>query len=325
MWVDLYFLSCAFVDCGSGTDGVNSFQQVWTTLAPAIFVLLWSTGFVGAKMGTPYADPFIFLFYRFVILAFLLAAAGFIWHAPWPKSWPQVGHLAVVGLLIHASYLGGVFWAISNGVSAAIVALIVSIQPLFTAILARPYVGERVSSRQWTGLIFGFVGVALVVGDDVNFVSSSGGGVFVCFIALLGITLGTLYQKRHCGDMDLRTGSAVQFTAAAIVAGGATFYLGEQPIQWTGEFIFALLWLVFVLSIGAISMLYLLIRQGAASKVTSLFYLVPPVVAIEAYFMFGETLDFSDIIGMAVAVSGVALVHHTRNAEIKGKIEKNLN
>ena len=296
---------------------MGSFQQVWAAAAPGIFVLLWSTGFVGARMRTPYTEPFIFLLHRFVILAFLLSAAGLIWRTPWPKSCRQVGHLAVIGLLIHGSYLGGVFWAISNGVSAAIVALIVSLQPLLTAVVARPYLGELVSARQWVGLMFGFAGVALVIGDDIDLVGSSGLGITVCFVALLGITFGTLYQKRHGSNMDLRTGSAIQFSAAAIAVGGLTYYLGERPIEWTGEFIFALTWLVVVLSIGAISLLYLLIRQGAASEVASLFYLVPPVVAIEAYFLFGETLSVFDITGMAVAMSAVALVLHTSKSGVK--------
>jgi drug/metabolite transporter (DMT)-like permease len=292
-------------------------QHIWAAAAPGVFVMLWSTGFVGARMGLPYADPFIFLLYRFVPLALLLAAVGLIWRAPWPKSWNNAGHLAVVGLLIHGSYLGGVFWAISNGVSAAIAALIVGIQPLLTAVAAGPYLGEKVSTRQWVGLLFGFAGVALVVGDDVNLDSSNGAGVIVCFVALLGITLGTLYQKRHGGDMDLRTGSAIQFAAAAVVAGGLTLYLDEGPIEWTGEFIFALSWLIIVLSVGAMSLLHLLIRQGAASKVASLFYLVPPVVAVEAYFLFDETLSLFDIGGMIVAMTAVALVLHTRKAGTK--------
>jgi len=287
-------------------------QYIWAAAAPGVFVLLWSTGFVGARLGLPYADPFIFLLHRLAILAVLLAAAGLIWRAPWPKSWAKVGHLAVIGLLMHGGYLGGVFWAISNGVSAAIAALIVGIQPLLTAVAAGPYLGEKVSMRQWVGLLFGFAGVALVVGDDINLDSSNGAGVIVCVVALLSITLGTLYQKRHGGDMDLRTGSAIQFAAAAIAMGGMTLYLDEDPIQWTGEFIFALSWLIVVLSIGAMSLLYLLIRQGAASKVASLFYLVPPVVAVEAYLLFDETLSFFDIGGMVVAMSGVALVLHTQ-------------
>lgn len=297
-------------------------QKLLASVAPGAFVLLWSTGFIAAKMGTPYADPFIFLLYRFVILALLLGAAGLIWRAPWPTCWQFLGHLVVVGLLIHASYLGGVFWAISNGVSTAVVALIVSIQPLLTAVFACPYLGESVNRRQWIGLIIGFAGVALVIKDDIDFESSSGIGIIVCFVALLGITLGTIYQKRHCGGMDLRTGSAIQFSAAAIAVGILTLSLEEGPVEWRGEFVFALWWLIIVLSIGAITLLYLLIRQGAASKVASLFYLVPPVVAIEAYFMFGETINLFDIIGMIIAMSAVALVLHTQKEGSEEKLKK---
>ena len=287
---------------------MTSFRRTWTAAAPAVFVLLWSTGFIGARMGLPHAEPFIFLAFRFFILAALLSAAGMLWRAPWPTSWVQAGHLAVVGLLMHGFYLGSVFWAISTGTSAAVAALIVGIQPLLTAVAAGPYLGEKVSARQWIGLLLGFAGVALVVGDDLVLDSGNGAGVIACIVALCGITLGTLYQKRHGGAMDLRTGSAVQFAAAAVAMLILTVVFEEGRVVWTGEFIFALSWLVVVLSIGAMSLLYLLIRQGAATKVASLFYLVPPVVAIEAYFLFGETMTLFEITGMLVAMTAVALV-----------------
>jgi len=287
---------------------VSSLGRTWTAAAPAVFVLLWSTGFIGARLGLPHAEPFIFLAFRFFILAVLLSAAGMLWRAPWPSSWTQAGHLAVVGLLIHGGYLGGVFWAISIGTSAAVAALIVGIQPLLTAVAAGPYLGEKVSTRQWIGLLLGFAGIALVVGDDLVLDSGNGAGVIACIVALCGITLGTLYQKRHGGNMDLRTGSAIQFAAAAMAMLTLTFVFEEGRVVWTGEFVFALGWLVVVLSIGAMSLLYLLIRQGAATKVASLFYLVPPVVAIEAYFLFGETMTLFEISGMLVAMTAVALV-----------------
>lgn len=280
----------------------------WTTAAPAVFVLLWSTGFVGAGLGLPHAEPFIFLAFRFSILALLLAAAAMAWRAPWPENWAQAAHLAVVGLLIHGSYLGGVFWAMSKGTPAAVSALIVGIQPLLTAVASGPYLGEKVSARQWTGLLLGFAGVGLVVGDDVIFDAGYGAGIIASIVALFGITIGTLYQKRHGASMDLRSGSAIQFAAAAVVMIILTLVLEEGRIAWTGEFIFAMAWLIVVLSIGAMSLLYLLIRQGAASKVASLFYLVPPVVAIEAYFLFDQTLTPLDIFGMTVAMAAVALV-----------------
>jgi drug/metabolite transporter (DMT)-like permease len=282
--------------------------HLWTAAAPAVFVLLWSTGYVGARLGLPHAEPFIFLTMRFSILAVLLVAAGLIWRAPWPTNWAQAGHLMVTGLLLQGFYLGGIFWAISNGISSGIAALIVGIQPLLTAVAAGPYLGEKVSVRQWTGLLLGFGGVALVVGDDLGFNGGNGASVLSCIISLCGITLGTLYQKRHGGSMDLRTGSAIQFAAAAVAMLVMTLLFEEGRIDWTAEFIFAISWLVVVLSIGAMTLLYLLIRQGAASQVASLFYLVPPVVAVEAYFLFDETMTLTDITGMAVVMAAVALV-----------------
>ena len=285
-------------------------MRLWTAVAPGIFVLLWSTGFIGARMGMPYAEPFTFLLHRFAILTVVLSAIALLWRAPWPKSFAQVGHMAVIGLLMHGSYLGCVFWAISQGVHAAVAALIVGVQPVLTAVAAGPYLGEKVSARQWVGLLIGFGGVALVVGDDFSLEGGSVAGILACIVALLGITVGTLYQKRHAQNMDLRSGSAIQFTAAALAMLVLSSAFETGHIEWTGEFIFAMAWLVVVLSLGAMTLLYMLIRQGAASKVASLFYLVPPVVALEAWLLFDETLDPGDIIGMGVAMTAVALVLH---------------
>jgi len=286
-------------------------MRTWAVVAPGVFVLLWSTGFVGARMGLPYAEPFTFLAHRFVILTVVLSAIALLWRAPWPKTLREAGHIAIVGLLIHGSYLGGVFWAISHGVHAAVAALIVGVQPVLTAIAAGPYLGEKISLRQWSGLLIGFCGVALVVGDDIGRGGSSAVGVLACIVSLTGITLGTLYQKRHAQGMDLRSGSAIQFAAASVPIVVLSLVFEEGHIEWTGEFIFALGWLIVVLSLGAMTLLYMLIRQGAASKVASLFYLVPPVVALEAWILFDETLKPGDIIGMAAAMIAVALVLHT--------------
>ncbi len=286
-------------------------SRTWILFAPGLFVLLWSTGFVGATLGLPYAEPFTFLAHRFAILAVLLSVFGLIWRASWPKTWTEAGHLAIVGLLIHGSYLGGVFWAISHGVQGAVAALIVGVQPVLTAVAAGPYLGEKVSLRQWVGLLIGFGGVALVVGDEFIVDGGSPAGIVACIISLVGITAGTLYQKRHAQGMDLRTGSAIQFAAAAIAMTLLSLTFEEGYIEWTGEFVFAMAWLVVVLSLGAMTLLYILIAQGAASKVASLFYLVPPVVAVESWLLFGEKLDPGDIIGMAVTMTAVALVLHT--------------
>ncbi len=285
-------------------------MRLWAAVAPGIFVLLWSTGFVGARLGLPFAEPFTFLALRFTILTVVLSLIALLWRAPWPKDLREAGHIAIVGLLMHGSYLGGVFWAISQGVPAAIAALIVGVQPVLTAVAAGPYLGEKVNTRQWVGLLIGFCGVALVVGDDIGGGGGSAAGIVVCVVSLLGITVGTLYQKRHAQGMDLRSGSAIQFAAASIPMAALSLAFEGGHIEWTGEFIFALGWLVVVLSLGAMTLLYMLIRQGAASKVASLFYLVPPVVALEAWLIFDETLDPGDIIGMAVAMTAVALVLH---------------
>lgn len=280
----------------------------WVAMTPAVFVGLWSTGFIGAKLGMPYAEPFTFLLLRFLIVVTLLTVAALVVHAPWPRTWTDVRHGAIAGLLIHGVYLGGVFAAIDRGVPAGIAALIVGLQPLLTAVASGPYLGERISARQWLGVLIGLVGVTMVVSEKLTFNGGEFAGVGFAAAALLGITVGTLYQKRHGGGMNLFTGSAVQFAAAGIFMLAAAAAFETMTVEWTGEFVFALGWLVIVLSLGAISLLYLLIRRGAAAKVASLFYLVPPVTAVMAFVLFGETLGLMAIAGMAAAVVGVALV-----------------
>jgi len=280
----------------------------WVGTMPALFVLLWSTGFIGAKLGLPYTEPFTFLLVRFTTLAVILVLASLILRAPWPKNWAEVFHLMVSGLLVHGVYLGAVFYSISIGLSTGITALIVGMQPLLTALVARSYLGEQISPKQWTGLILGFCGIVLVVTRKIAFNSLEGVGVVSAAIALVGITLGVLYQKRHCSGMDLRSGSAIQFIPCVGLMAILASLFESMEITWTGQFVFALVWLVVVLSLGAITLLYILIHRGAATQVASLFYLVPPVVAVLGYFLFGEELGWIAIIGMAVAVLGVALV-----------------
>jgi len=288
----------------AGTDRTSPLIAVM----PAVFVLLWSTGFIGAKLGLPHAEPFTFLCLRYGVLVVILTAVALLTRAPWPGNWTETGHIAVVGLLVHGVYLGGVFAAIAKGVPAGVAALIVGVQPVLTAVAAGPYLGERVTARQWIGLLIGLGGVALVVSDKLSFESHHLLGVVFALAALIGITVGTLYQKRHGGGMDLRTGSAIQFLAALAPTLAVALVFETMEVEWVGEFIFALAWLVVVLSLGAITLLFMLIRRGAAAKVASLFYLVPPVTVLTAFFLFGETLGPWAIAGMAVAVVGVALV-----------------
>lgn len=277
-------------------------------LAPVLFVLLWSTGFIGAKLGLPHAEPITFLLIRMAAVALLLGAIAWIMKAPWPDP-RQAAHIAVAGLLVHGAYLGGVFSAIELGLPAGTVALIVGLQPLLTAVAAGPVLGETVTRRQWLGFALGLVGVLLVVWEKVAFRPGSGAGLLLAGVALVGITLGTLHQKRHGGGMDLRSGTAIQYAATAALFAVLAPLTETMQVEWTGRFVFALVWLSLVLSVGAIFLLFWLIRRGAASRVASLFYLTPPTTAVMAWLLFGETLGPAALIGMAIAIAGVALVN----------------
>jgi len=275
---------------------------------PAVFVVLWSSGFIGAKYGLPYAGPFTFLLWRFAIVALLLALAAWIWRARWPETRREVLHIALAGLLVHAGYLGGVFGAIHRQMSAGEIAIIAGLQPVFTALLAGPFLGERINARQWLGVALGFLGVMLVVLERIAPGQTDAGGYLFALFALGSITFGALYQKRFCSHMDLRSGGAIQFAVSTLAMAIAASLFESMFITWSGEFIFALAWLVVVLSLGAITLLYLLIRHGEAARVTSMFYLVPPVTAIMAFTFFGERLSLLALVGIALTVLGVALV-----------------
>lgn len=275
-------------------------------LAPFLFVFLWSTGFLGAKLGLPHAAPLAFLFIRYLLVIALMTALALALTAPWPRDGRQWFHIGVSGLLVHALYLGGVFMAIGAGLPAGITALVVGLQPLLTATLAGRLLGETVLPRQWLGLLLGFAGIALVVAHKIG----SGFGLaalWPAIVALLGITTGTLYQKRFAPHFDWRTGSVAQFLPTAVVTGAIVFVTDGYRIEWVGEFVFALAWLVLVLSIGAISLLNWLIRHGSAVNVASLFYLTPPTTTLLAWLLFGETLAGLALVGMALAVWGVYL------------------
>lgn len=277
-------------------------------LAPAIFVLLWSTGFIGSKMGAPYAGPFTFLSLRYVVAGILLILLALATAAP-RLNRRQIGHSFVVGMLIHGVYLGAVFWAISRGMPAGIAALITALQPLITALAVGPALGQPLSRRQWTGIGIGFLGVVLVLAPKIDLTGAGldPANVAACFLAAVGISLGTLYQKRFVGTVDLRSGGIFQYMGALAVTLPFLVLFEDGRIVWSGEFLFALGWLVLVLSIGAISLLMLLIRHGDVSKVASLFYLVPVATAVESWLLFGETLGPLQIAGMGVAGFGVFL------------------
>jgi drug/metabolite transporter (DMT)-like permease len=274
--------------------------------APLLFVILWSTGFIGAKYGLPHAEPLSFLLVRYLLVVSLMTVIALAMRAPWPKDGRQWFHIGVSGLLVHAIYLGGVFVSISKGLPAGVASLVVGIQPLLTAVGAGWLLNEAVLARQWLGLVLGFVGVAMVVSGKIG----SGFGLdalWPALAALAGITAGTLYQKRFCPSFDWRTGAIAQFLPTAVATGIVVGLSDNFRVEWAPDFIFALAWLVLVLSLGAISLLNMLIRKGTAVNLASLFYLVPPCTALIAWFLFDERLAGMALAGMALAVWGVYL------------------
>lgn len=277
---------------------------------PLFFVLLWSSGFIVAKFGLPYAPPLTFLVMRFVGVLLFLIPAVLLLKAPWPQG--KIWQIALAGLLVQAGYLIGVWCAIKLGMPAGLSALIVGMQPILTA-FAAPLIGEKVRPLQWLGLVFGLAGVGLVVAAKIKLVGLSTDAILLCVLALLSMTAGTLCQKRYCPHFDLRTGTVIQFAASlALVLPLAIIFEGWTPafaaVQWTPRFIGALLWSVLGLSIGAIFLLFALIRRNDATQVTSLMYLTPPTTAVMAWLMFGEAFNALGIAGMALAVTGVIFV-----------------
>jgi drug/metabolite transporter (DMT)-like permease len=277
---------------------------------PYLFVLLWSTGFIVAKFGLPYAPPLTFLLLRFAGVLLVLLPLVLVLRAPWPTG--RVWHVALAGILVQAGYLAGVWSAIKLGMPAGLSALIVGMQPVLTA-FAAPLIGESVRRKQWIGLALGLCGVALVVANKISLIGLSTESILLCLMALLSITAGMLYQKRYCAHFDLRTGTIIQFAAsAAVVLPFAIlfegFSLALEAVQWTPSFIGALLWSILALSIGAIFLLFSLIRKSAATSVTSLLYLTPPTTALMAWLAFGEQFSWIGMVGMLLAVAGVVFV-----------------
>jgi drug/metabolite transporter (DMT)-like permease len=282
----------------------------WVAWMPLLFVLIWSTGFIVAKFGLPYAPPLTFLLLRFIGVLLLLLPVVAIARAPWPTG--KMREIAIAGVSLQAGYLGGVWCAIKLGMPAGLSALIVGLQPVLTA-FAAPMIGESVRRRQWVGLALGLGGVGLVVASKITLVGMSMESVGLCLFALLSITFGTLYQKKHCPHFDLRTGTIIQFAASILVLVPLAMFFedldaGFSTVEWTPQFIGALLWAIIALSIGAIFLLFALIRKSAATHVTSFLYLTPPTTAVMAWIMFGEAFSLAGMFGMALAVVGVAFV-----------------
>lgn len=287
------------------------FTDLTLRAAPLVFVFLWSTGFVVTKLGLPYAEPMTFLMWRMIFVVAILIAIIAVVRPPWPTP-VQAAHSAVAGILIHGFYLGGVFVAISQGVPAGISALIPGLQPILTSTIAGRLLGEKVTPLQWFGLVLGLIGVLLVLHDRTLIGSGTVFGWICSFVSLLGITLGTLYQKRFGGPIDWRTGNLFQFSACLVLFASAAFAFETRHVVWSGVFIASMTWLVVVLSILTVALMYWLIRRIPASRVASLFYLVPATVALQAWLLFDERLDALSIAGIVLCAAAVFIVNYRR-------------
>lgn len=275
--------------------------------APAAFVVLWSTGFVGTKYVVNNADPLTYLAIRMAIVVGLMAVIAAIARPKWPDR-AGIGHSIVAGILVHGFYLGGTAIAIAHSIPAGLSALIPGLQPILTSTIANRWLGERVMPLQWIGLLLGLGGVVLIL-HDRPMTGEAGLGWLASGVSLVSITLGTLYQRRYCNQIDWRAGNVVQFIAVAVFFAIGALLFENNVVHWTREFVLALIWLAVVLSIGSIGLLYWLIRHAAATSVASLFYLVPGVTALMAFVLFGERLDAIAIAGMAICAAAVFLVN----------------
>lgn len=277
-------------------------------LAPWLFVSLWSTGYIAMKYAAPFAEPFTFLAIRFALVVALLAPFVLL-VGRWRIAWRAAGWAALVGALLHGVYLGGVFWAIKHGMPAGIVALIVSTQPLVSASLVAPLLGERVELRHWIGLGLGLAGTAIVLFPDADLAGAAVRPDMVCasVLALASITLGTALQKAWFADIDVRAALLPQYVGATVIVGLAALLLETREIVWSAAAISAMAWLVLVLSVGAISLLLLLLRRNEVWRTATMFYLVPPLTALSAWLLFGEQLQAVQLIGMALVVFAMVL------------------
>jgi drug/metabolite transporter (DMT)-like permease len=283
-------------------------MSVASRLMPPLFVLLWATGFIGARYAMPWAEPFTFLAARFAI-AFALLGAVVVFRRSRGTGPARALHAVVAGVLMHGVYLGGVFWAIHRGMPAGISALIVGLQPLITALMAGQILGEKILPRHWLGLALGFIGVAIVLSPKFG---SVGGGITpatltAVIVAVAAMSLGTVLQKKFSDATDAVSSALYQYLGAALLMAAGSFAFETRTATINGELIFAMIWLVLVLSIGAIFLLMAMIRRGEMSKVASLFYLVPAVTAVIAWALFGESLSIVQIAGMALTTVGVGL------------------
>ena len=287
-------------------------------ITPLIFVLLWSTGFIGAKYILPYAEPFVFLTIRYFFATLILVALAKILKESLKISKAAIKQSMIVAVFLHVIYIGGVFYAVFIDIPAGITAVIVSLQPILVSLLAIPLLGERLSYRQVFGLALGFIGVLFLLSPKLFEGDLSTGfsifGIISCVLALLGTTGGYLLQKKGGTDIPFLAGTAVQFATSTIIFAIAAVIFEPLTVDITLEFVLALTWIVVALSIGSIFLLYYLLRRDSASSVSSLYYLVPPLTALQAYFFFDEKIKGIGLIGMVLAALGTLIV--TRNSKV---------
>jgi len=279
---------------------------------PLTFILLWSSGYVAGKLALPYVGPFTLLVLRFGLAALVLGLVSWLSRAPWPSTARAWGHLAVVGLLMQALHFSGVYYGMRLGVSAGVAGLLIGMMPLATALGGHFLLGERVGRWQMLGLAGGVLGVVLVVAGKGGGSSVSLAAVAVTLFGLLGLVAGTLYQKRFCAGMDLRSGAFVQMAVATLAAAALAGPTEGFAVHWHAELVFAMLWLSLVNSIGAFSLLFVMVRRGQAGQVASLFYLIPGVSALMGFALLGERLSLLALAGFAVsALAVLACVRRT--------------
>jgi drug/metabolite transporter (DMT)-like permease len=285
-------------------------QQLLLVGAPSLFVVLWSTGYMSARLGLPYAEAGTFLMMRFALAAIFMVALVVASRAPLPTSFREWAHCAVVGALVHGLYLYGGFASIQEGLTPTTIAVVVGMQPVITAVLIGPILGEAVNIRQWGGFFLGTVGVVLVIVANFTSIGFGGGApaVFLSLICVLSISVGTLYQKRFCASVDLRSGTMIQLIMAAVMMWGVSSWLETGHVEWTGTFVFALLWSVLVLSVGAYTLLWWLVRRKTATNVVSLFFLMPPVTAVFDWLLFDQRVSLITLMGIVIAVAGIVIV-----------------
>ena len=275
--------------------------------APVLFVLLWSTGFIGAKYGLPYADPFIFLSVRVLIAGLILFAVAAVMKSPIAIGVSAITRSSLIGFFLHACYLGGVFYSISKGLPAGVAAVVTSLQPVLVSVLAVRVLGEQLRFKQVVGLLLGLIGVVLVLGPSFE-QDIPVSGVIGILVALIGSTAATLLQKKIGADVPLIAGTAYQYLASGFVLALAAIATGGTRIEWSGQFVVAFVWLIAVLSVGAILLLLWLLNSGSAASVSSLLYLVPPATALEAFLLFGEKVNTQGFLGIGITALGVWLV-----------------